>query len=195
MTTDDIPASGRSLDPETQASDSLHCLHVPEQHHDSRSTQSSLSCETTDHNVTITSGNQSWLDIEAKKTSALTTIIGHSVNKNCENFSLKESFLSFVPLLQRVSHGYSLKGDFVADVVAGITIAILQIPQGIAYALLVGVAPAFGLYTSFFPVSWPHDSPLTPALLPGPDLCISGLSSTHFDRHDGRRGHHAERHD
>ena len=39
-----------------------------------------------------------------------------------------------------------------ADIIAGVTVAIMQIPQGIAYALLVGITPNYGLYTSFFPV-------------------------------------------
>jgi len=47
---------------------------------------------------------------------------------------------------------YDWKKDFIADIIAGITVAIMQIPQGIAYALLVGIPPNFGLYTSFFPV-------------------------------------------
>ena len=123
--------------------------HSPDSNADARSSTSYESC---DHNLTITSGDVNWLDMDAKKANNLSTIIGHSVNKNCENFSLRDTFLSFVPLVQRLRTGYGVR-DLVADIVAGITIAILQIPQGIAYALLVGVAPAYGLYTSFFPVS------------------------------------------
>lgn len=150
MTADDINVS-----PPDSPHYAQHHGHLAvEDKADTRSARSNVSGETNDHNVTITSGNLNWLDMETKKTSPLSAIIGHSVNKNCEKFSLKESFLSFVPLIQRLRCGYSLKRDLVADIVAGITIAILQIPQGIAYALLVGVAPAYGLYTSFFPVSF-----------------------------------------
>ena len=145
---------------------------------DTRSAVSSISCDTNDHNVTITSGNLNWLDMEMKKTSPLSAIIGHSMNKNCENFSLKDSFLSFVPLIQRLRHGYTVKRDLIADIVAGITIAILQIPQGIAYALLVGVSPAYGLYTSFFPVS-PLSLCSTAASLLSQVLIYAVLGSAH----------------
>ncbi|KAL6221815.1 hypothetical protein ACLB2K_005210 [Fragaria x ananassa] len=45
---------------------------------------------------------------------------------------------------------YNLK-TFVSDLVAGITITSLAIPQGISYAGLAGVPPLVGLYTSFVP--------------------------------------------
>lgn len=37
-----------------------------------------------------------------------------------------------------------------ADVIAGVTGAILVIPQGIAYAMIAGLPPEFGLYTAIF---------------------------------------------
>ncbi len=40
-----------------------------------------------------------------------------------------------------------LKGD----VIAGITVAIILIPQGIAYALIAGLPPIYGLYTALLP--------------------------------------------
>ncbi|KAI3379976.1 hypothetical protein SNEBB_010428 [Seison nebaliae] len=47
---------------------------------------------------------------------------------------------------------YKFKEDIVGDLVAGMTVAIMQIPQGMAYAMLAEVAPIYGLYSSFFPV-------------------------------------------
>lgn len=41
--------------------------------------------------------------------------------------------------------------SFLADLVASITVAVLNIPQGISYALLAGVPPQHGLYASIFP--------------------------------------------
>lgn len=41
--------------------------------------------------------------------------------------------------------------DFNGDVFAGIITAILLVPQGIAYALLAGLPPEFGLYASILP--------------------------------------------
>ncbi|XP_061684712.1 solute carrier family 26 member 10 isoform X3 [Syngnathoides biaculeatus] len=48
--------------------------------------------------------------------------------------------------------GYRFKKCFLGDTIAGLTVGILHIPQGMAFALLTSVAPIFGLYTSFFPV-------------------------------------------
>jgi high affinity sulfate transporter 1 len=39
----------------------------------------------------------------------------------------------------------------VGDVIAGITVAVMHIPQGLAYALLASLPPVYGLYTSFIP--------------------------------------------
>ncbi|XP_036389917.1 solute carrier family 26 member 10 isoform X3 [Megalops cyprinoides] len=47
---------------------------------------------------------------------------------------------------------YRLKKWILGDTIAGITVGILHIPQGMAFALLTSVAPIYGLYTSFFPV-------------------------------------------
>ncbi|CAG9864190.1 unnamed protein product [Phyllotreta striolata] len=47
---------------------------------------------------------------------------------------------------------YNIKKDLLADVVAGITLAIMNIPQGMAYGMLAKVPAVVGMYTSFFPV-------------------------------------------
>lgn len=55
------------------------------------------------------------------------------------------------PILDSFKH-YSLPGDLFTDLAAGFTIAVLHIPQGMAYGLLAGVEPIYGLYVSFVPV-------------------------------------------
>ncbi|EPB73923.1 STAS domain protein [Ancylostoma ceylanicum] len=47
---------------------------------------------------------------------------------------------------------YQFKTDLLQDAIGGLTVGIMHVPQGIAYALLAGVDPVIGLYTSFFPV-------------------------------------------
>ncbi|XP_023331791.1 sulfate transporter isoform X6 [Eurytemora carolleeae] len=47
---------------------------------------------------------------------------------------------------------YDWKKNLVNDLVAGFTVAIMHIPQGMAYGLLAGVDPVVGIYTAFFPV-------------------------------------------
>lgn len=38
------------------------------------------------------------------------------------------------------------------DIISGLTVAIMHIPQGMAYALLGNVPPVVGIYMAFFPV-------------------------------------------
>ena len=48
-------------------------------------------------------------------------------------------------------HQYS-RTKLGADLAAGLIVAILVIPQSLAYALLAGLPPQAGLYVSIFPV-------------------------------------------
>ncbi|CAM0871748.1 unnamed protein product [Alopecurus aequalis] len=58
--------------------------------------------------------------------------------------AVKETFFADDPL------HYTL-GKFKADLIAGMTIASLCIPQDIGYAKLAGLKPNYGLYSSFVP--------------------------------------------
>lgn len=44
---------------------------------------------------------------------------------------------------------YKWKEDLISDIVTGIGVAAMLIPQSLAYALLAGVDPQYGLYTAF----------------------------------------------
>jgi Sulfate permease family len=46
---------------------------------------------------------------------------------------------------------YDWKLDFPCDVIAGVTVAIMHIPQGLGYALLASVPAVVGIYMAFFP--------------------------------------------
>ena len=46
--------------------------------------------------------------------------------------------------------GYNL-GLFKADALAGLTVALVLIPQSMAYAQLAGMPAYFGLYAAFLP--------------------------------------------
>ncbi|TYQ00313.1 SulP family sulfate permease [Tenacibaculum adriaticum] len=54
-----------------------------------------------------------------------------------------------IPILEWLPH-YK-KSQLKGDVVAGITVAIILIPQGIAYALIAGLPPIYGLYSALVP--------------------------------------------
>ena len=46
---------------------------------------------------------------------------------------------------------YDWHKNFKYDVIAGITIALYGVPQGLSYALLAGLPLYYGLYTAFIP--------------------------------------------
>ena len=66
--------------------------------------------------------------------------------------SWKKFFNTYLPLTDWLFH-YSLREDLMADIVAGITVAIMHIPQGMAYASLAETGPMVGIYTAVFPVA------------------------------------------
>ncbi|XP_043289750.1 solute carrier family 26 member 6 [Venturia canescens] len=47
---------------------------------------------------------------------------------------------------------YKWKESIVPDMISGLTVAIMHIPQGMAYALLGNLPPVVGIYMAFFPV-------------------------------------------
>lgn len=44
------------------------------------------------------------------------------------------------------------KSDFRFDLIAGLTVGVMLVPQGMAYALLAGVPPIYGLYAGIIPL-------------------------------------------
>jgi sodium-independent sulfate anion transporter 11 len=60
---------------------------------------------------------------------------------------IKNYFLSFFPFLNWI-YRYNLVW-FWSDLIAGLTVGAVVIPQGMAYAGLAKLAPQFGLYSSF----------------------------------------------
>jgi len=63
---------------------------------------------------------------------------------------IKNHITKFVPILKTIQN-YNQEA-FKGDLTAGVTVAIMLIPQGMAYALLAGMPPVYGLYASIIPV-------------------------------------------
>ncbi|CAF5170962.1 unnamed protein product, partial [Rotaria sp. Silwood1] len=61
--------------------------------------------------------------------------------------TIKDYFLSYLPFLDWI-YRYNLTW-FWGDLIAGLTVGAIVIPQGMAYAGLAKLAPQFGLYSSF----------------------------------------------
>uniref|UniRef100_A0A8C1C3L2 STAS domain-containing protein n=1 Tax=Cyprinus carpio carpio TaxID=630221 RepID=A0A8C1C3L2_CYPCA len=63
----------------------------------------------------------------------------------------KSVVFGFLPILTWLP-SYPLKQYLFGDIVSGISTGVMQLPQGLAYAMLAAVPPVFGLYSSFYPV-------------------------------------------
>lgn len=61
-----------------------------------------------------------------------------------------KDILKKIPLVEQLrGHG---KQDYLRDALAGITIGIVLIPQSMAYAVIAGLPPIYGLYASLIPL-------------------------------------------
>ncbi|XP_063269335.1 sulfate transporter-like [Prinia subflava] len=68
---------------------------------------------------------------------------------SCTPAKIKDCFLGFFPILQWLPK-YKFKEYLLGDVMSGVIVGVLLVPQSIAYSLLAGLEPIYGLYTSFF---------------------------------------------
>uniref|UniRef100_A0A3B4CHY4 STAS domain-containing protein n=1 Tax=Pygocentrus nattereri TaxID=42514 RepID=A0A3B4CHY4_PYGNA len=69
----------------------------------------------------------------------------------CSSGRAKSVVLSLLPILSWLP-SYPVKEYLLGDMVSGLSTGVMQLPQGLAYALLAAVPPVYGLYSSFYPV-------------------------------------------
>ncbi|MDQ7008771.1 MAG: SulP family inorganic anion transporter [Candidatus Gracilibacteria bacterium] len=85
-----------------------------------------------------------------------------------------KQYLPFLEWIPELKNPKVLK----ADIIAGITVAIILVPQSMAYAQLVGVPAYLGLYTAFLPVMIGAIFSSSRQLSTGPVTIISLITAT-----------------
>uniref|UniRef100_A0A663M7E7 Solute carrier family 26 member 6 n=1 Tax=Athene cunicularia TaxID=194338 RepID=A0A663M7E7_ATHCN len=69
----------------------------------------------------------------------------------CSASTAKSLLFRFLPFLHWLPR-YPVKDWLLGDIASGFSVGIMHLPQGLAYALLAGLPPVTGLYSSFYPV-------------------------------------------
>ncbi|NXE23553.1 S26A6 protein, partial [Ardeotis kori] len=69
----------------------------------------------------------------------------------CSTSTAKSLLFRFLPFLRWMPR-YPVKDWLLGDIASGFSVGIMHLPQGLAYALLAGLPPVTGLYSSFYPV-------------------------------------------
>lgn len=79
------------------------------------------------------------------------SIVSHRLKKHClcTPKKAKSKILGFVPILRWLPR-YQLREWILGDMMSGLIVGILLVPQSIAYSLLASQDPIYGIYTSFF---------------------------------------------
>ncbi|KAH0629693.1 hypothetical protein JD844_011961 [Phrynosoma platyrhinos] len=85
-----------------------------------------------------------------KKTDVKAWVVKKVKKKcSCTTAKAKDLIFSFLPVLKWLPK-YNVKENILGDLMSGLIVGILLVPQSIAYSLLAGQEPIYGLYTSFF---------------------------------------------
>ncbi|XP_058025456.1 sulfate anion transporter 1 [Ahaetulla prasina] len=103
--------------------------------------------------VTTENGSllQFYMERKIPEKVSKTAVIKNQLRKKCSCSikTTKRAILDFFPVLQWLPK-YNCKEYIWGDVMSGLIIGIILVPQAIAYSLLAGLKPIYSLYTSFF---------------------------------------------
>ena len=69
----------------------------------------------------------------------------------CSSKCVKDQALSYFPIVRFIRR-YKVRQYIAGDVLAGITVSFMHLPQAMAFGVLSSLRPIYGLYTTFFPV-------------------------------------------
>ncbi|KAK0090530.1 hypothetical protein PV325_012584 [Microctonus aethiopoides] len=95
--------------------------------------------------------DQETLNYECNYKKPESTSVTHNIIKSLKKKRCKSAVTSILPVSYWLRK-YRWKDYILSDIISGITVAIMHIPQGMAYALLGNLPPVTGIYMAFFPV-------------------------------------------
>lgn len=108
-------------------------------------------CTSADFGVESTQQRPLILERVENETKTWRSVVSHGLRKHClcTPKKVKSKILGFVPILRWLPD-YQLREWILGDIMSGLIVGILLVPQSIAYSLLAGQDPIYGIYTSFF---------------------------------------------
>ncbi|XP_061474320.1 solute carrier family 26 member 6 [Rhineura floridana] len=111
--------------------------------------QNEVPCHTkAEHDVL----SEAELETIGQRNQAPSTSLSAKIPKiRCSNSTAKSLLFRFLPILRWLPR-YPVKEWLFGDIIAGFSVGIMHLPQGLAYALLAGLPPVTGLYSAFYPV-------------------------------------------
>ncbi|KAM7369191.1 hypothetical protein PAMP_013483 [Pampus punctatissimus] len=94
---------------------------------------------------------QPLLERQVRQRQPTVSILKSKVKKavTCSVPRVRSTLTGFFPVVRWLPK-YKLKEYVWGDVMSGVIVGIILVPQAIAYCLLAGVKPIYGLYTSFY---------------------------------------------
>ncbi|XP_034552105.1 solute carrier family 26 member 9-like [Notolabrus celidotus] len=100
--------------------------------------------------------------------------VGERVKKHfrCSVKRLKGLLFRHLPVLSWLPK-YKVKENLLYDVIGGVSAGTIQVPQGMAFALLANLPPVNGLYSSFFPLIPFFFMGTAPQMVPGTFAVLS----------------------
>ena len=92
------------------------------------------------------------------------------------------SFLRHIPIIETIK---TYKKEYIKkDFISGLTVAVVAIPQSMAYAIIAGVNPAYGLYTAILSTIFSSAFGNSNHLIAGPTnaicLLIAGIMKNYM---------------